>query len=1444
MRSFTTSNLSNTPSKSFFKPLIAASLALSLSTLNAQNADATATYEYKNGSADSNTSTSTCNAESFPCSNNVFGSDAQKNGQVLGHLGGFNNKNENAKTLEIKLTNGAFLKLDSLGKQAHGNLPIAIFVDNLGSDAKTFTLTSNNSTFVGNIRFYGNNSSTSSTGSNNGSTFKLTYTGNNTESLDNKNILKSQISVKSSDKLTGSYAQVGSIFNHSNSKVEATFSNGAKMYGDIYTATTAKAMTDITFGEMTSTTGTKMMTTDATTDYKNSDIVFEGGIQTNNGSTTLTINKGSANLDSVTFGTFGILAQNNGTNTITLKDGALTASTISANNKGTNTIIIGETSTSLPSTSSPITSSPITISSGTQTNQNTTNFKVTGNIANKNSTNNITINKGSAIIEGYVSSDSDGANMTSNTIKVLESSLTIGKKENNAPGKSIGIISWANSTNTITVGDSGAASNNWTNKIADFNASSSLNVNRIYAASSGSKNLITVDGDLTMQYIDTPSETPNPIISRDALGADILATQGGVNEITILGTLTSKTYTDGTKASTPTNNEYKKLIISSYGAKVTEGMGVSDNKSSESKNIIRILGKGQDSTATVAAGQQAQAAKDADVSLGIIASTAGSNQVIIRGDSTTVANRKNATIDLIYASNRDFLGSLERNNRSGTNDITINNRKTVNINNIITQGDGKNTITFEYSASQITSDQAKTEVGVTHTSGTTKLVYKLSTKAASSGTSELTNQFTLDYKTGYEKYHDAYKKINNGSSLSSIATKLLTSNASNNSSKTLDVTYKGLTIANMDTTESTLTSLKHTIEANSALITDTLATIGSTTTTLVKSDLVMKDGSKIIFNGSTNQIYLKSLMLNASNATENQDLLRDTLALKNTTIDLANVSFDNNEVYVPQGEFKTLSIESLSSTTGNNTLFRLRADDSNADKVSVENLGSSATINVQVFLKDPKLVTHDFSKQDVVVFEVNKKDSGNTNNLTLVSKEAKTGFAIYTLNIEKKNATSTLDANTNTKEQWVISGVSDVRADANAIDHTSAALALGLNIFIDNINSLNKRMGELRDNENNQGVWARIYSGRATNHMQHIPTVSYYTNFQAGYDYAFNPSDAKNYLGAFIQYGYTASKSNGLNSPSLKVLGFSANSNNIDIGIYNSYIANWGLYSDSIFKISTIINDINIESQNTSNTNVGVSLSQEVGYRYKFGDKKEWYVDPQAEFTLGYINQSDIARIDNYGLILDGKLAASLLFRSRVAAHLGYSLETEKAGTYDFRLGLGYVYDVLANGGANFKITSLNYDKTIDALQNDGRMVLNLGTNIRLADNHRIYFDFERSFFGKITTDYLVNIGYRYSFGTKANSEVKTQQISQEIKLKEVAPSSGYYIKALDSKKPSKKEMRILSQIDGIKTQNNGDSKSYLIGPFKSVDEAKGEMNNYEGVLKELKSEGEIIEIE
>ena len=42
---------------------------------------------------------------------------------------------------------------------------------------------------------------------------------------------------------------------------------------------------------------------------------------------------------------------------------------------------------------------------------------------------------------------------------------------------------------------------------------------------------------------------------------------------------------------------------------------------------------------------------------------------------------------------------------------------------------------------------------------------------------------------------------------------------------------------------------------------------------------------------------------------------------------------------------------------------------------------------------------------------------------------------------------------------------------------------------------------------------------------------------------------------------------------------------------------------------------------------------------------------------------------------------------------------------------------------------------------------MNVGTNMTIKDNTRLYFDFEKSFAGKINTDYQVNVGVRYSFG-------------------------------------------------------------------------------------------------
>ena len=158
------------------------------------------------------------------------------------------------------------------------------------------------------------------------------------------------------------------------------------------------------------------------------------------------------------------------------------------------------------------------------------------------------------------------------------------------------------------------------------------------------------------------------------------------------------------------------------------------------------------------------------------------------------------------------------------------------------------------------------------------------------------------------------------------------------------------------------------------------------------------------------------------------------------------------------------------------------------------------------------------------------------------------------------------------------------------------------------------------------------------------------------------------------------------------------------------------------------------------------------------------------------------------------------------------------------------------------------------ALESTARFVLNLGTNFKIKDNTRIYFDFERSFGGRITTDYQLNLGVRYSFGTSKYTPYTetTQEAPKDSNtLKEVEPTKGYYIELLEKedKKLSSKELKTLQNLKEelriqTKTQNNKTLKAYLAGPYKDEKKAKEAKTKLEGVIKELKGKGNILEVE
>lgn len=199
---------------------------------------------------------------------------------------------------------------------------------------------------------------------------------------------------------------------------------------------------------------------------------------------------------------------------------------------------------------------------------------------------------------------------------------------------------------------------------------------------------------------------------------------------------------------------------------------------------------------------------------------------------------------------------------------------------------------------------------------------------------------------------------------------------------------------------------------------------------------------------------------------------------------------------------------------------------------------------------------------------------------------------------------------------------------------TSSALALNYDLFIGNFNSLNKRMGELRDDPYSQGAWARVFNGQISNDFS--GSKNNYTTIQMGYDHKLGEfENASNYLGASVSYLLGLSDQHSIDSSSAYLSRSIKDviSNGVEIALYNSYVQDEGWFSDSIAKFSYLASDFNIldntnnTSEKQSTSNIAFTLSEEFGYRFKLGESKAWYLDPQVEMALGYFSGTDLKQV-------------------------------------------------------------------------------------------------------------------------------------------------------------------------------------------------------------------------
>lgn len=268
-------------------------------------------------------------------------------------------------------------------------------------------------------------------------------------------------------------------------------------------------------------------------------------------------------------------------------------------------------------------------------------------------------------------------------------------------------------------------------------------------------------------------------------------------------------------------------------------------------------------------------------------------------------------------------------------------------------------------------------------------------------------------------------------------------------------------------------------------------------------------------------------------------------------------------------------------------------------------------------------------------------------------------------------------------------------------------------------NDMNKRLGEVRASEGNQGVWARMARGQSKYGQQGIKNQ--YNYYQLGYDSKI--SDDWILGGAFTYTDGDSSYTNG--SGTNKHTGFA---------VYGSNLRDDGSFIDLIAKYAHMKNDFDVNGGVGSgdySTN-GLSFSAEYGKRFH---QEGYWIEPQAELTYGRVSSADFTTKNGASVHQDSM--------DSLVGRLGFSLGKDiKQGNVYVRAS--YLYDfqgdtsvTMSKGGA---ATSFKTDL------GGGWWEFGVGTNLDLGHDTHFYLDVETTAGGDVDTPWQWNAGVRYSF--------------------------------------------------------------------------------------------------
>ena len=283
-----------------------------------------------------------------------------------------------------------------------------------------------------------------------------------------------------------------------------------------------------------------------------------------------------------------------------------------------------------------------------------------------------------------------------------------------------------------------------------------------------------------------------------------------------------------------------------------------------------------------------------------------------------------------------------------------------------------------------------------------------------------------------------------------------------------------------------------------------------------------------------------------------------------------------------------------------------------------------------------------------------------------------------------------------------------------------------------------QRMGDVRLDNEESGLWARYYGGKNSFDAKNTKYSTSFNAYQLGYD---KQLDNNKLFGAAVSYN------KGKNTYEM---GGHGDGKAVSLSVYGSWNSDKGHYADVIVKGGkldndyTVYNDMGHKLEGDYDT-WGLSLSAEYGRRMQM--QNGFYIDPSVQFTVGRIAGADYSAasdfLDSKGLKKDMYVSQDAFTSAIGRIGLGMGKTTDKAMFYTkFALAHEFSGDFTTTFAAENEPTSstaVDFGGTWFEWQMGGSMKVN--------DNSYVYATFEKKFGGDTgSNDWRLDAGLRWSF--------------------------------------------------------------------------------------------------